>query len=455
MAKFKLSRRRLLRGMVHGSSVVVGLPLLEAMLNDHGTALAGGAKLPLRFLSWYWGDGIIIPRWEPDETGPNYTLSEQLAPIGSLKNYVSVLTGLRNLASDRITHHEGMTAFNGYSFVPAGGLDTNAGGPTIDQLIADALAGTTPIRDIHVRVSKRESTDGDGGTTVLAMSHRGEPGNLIPQVPLSEPLDVWTRLFGEFVPKPDDSALRTSILDYVREDAARLRTELGTADQQRVDAHLQGVAELEAKIIAEPPPCTLPDPPTVTNTDVGGVEPISDVNRTMAELIAYAFSCDITRVGSFLFKKFVSATVFNEVNASEVHHSASHNGPDDANYQAGITYQMSKFAELLEVFSQQVEPDGGNLLDSTIIYASSDCSTGYSHSIERQPVMLAGTGRGYLVNPGIHYQATPWNGSHGNPNAAGNISDVLLTCLQAFDRGATEIGGGAPRSTSPLTDVIA
>jgi hypothetical protein len=54
------------------------------------------------------------------------------------------------------------------------------------------------------------------------------------------------------------------------------------------------------------------------------------------------------------------------------------------------------------------------------------------------------------VHPGIHYQATAWNGQHGGPNSAGNISDVLLTCLQAFDPAASSVGSGAPSSNTPL-----
>ena len=42
MPKFKLSRRHMLRGMMGGTAVAVGLPMLEAMLNSNGTALAGG-----------------------------------------------------------------------------------------------------------------------------------------------------------------------------------------------------------------------------------------------------------------------------------------------------------------------------------------------------------------------------------------------------------------------------
>lgn len=458
MSKFKLPRRTVLRGMVGGSAVALGLPLLEAMLNTHGDALADGGDLPLRFISFYWADGIVIPEWEPPDTGAGYTLSPQLAPLaGEIKNYVSIISGMRNQYSGQfLTHHEGMCGFSGYPIQPTGGLNSNATGPTIDQVIADVpgVADCTPVRATHVRVSKRESTDGDGGTTVTAMSHRDTGGSLVPQVPEVNPVEVYENLFGTFVPQEDDRDLRTSVLDFVKDDANALKARLGMADQARIDAHLQGLQELEDKILATAPSCDLPPAPTETNTDMGGSEPIDSVVDAMSHLIAQAFVCDITRVATFLLKKFVSSTVFDEINATNQHHSASHNGPSDNNYRNGITYQMEKFADLLNVLHSYEEPAGGTLLDNSIIYATSDCSTGASHSIERQPMMVAGGGRGYLVNPGIHYQSTPWSGNHGSPNSSGNMTDVLLTCLQAFDPGAASVGSGSQQSSSPLSELV-
>jgi hypothetical protein len=457
MRNFKLSRRRMLRGMAGGASIAVGLPLLEAMMNTHGDALAGGEALPLRFMTWYWADGMVIDRWEPQQVGDNWELSDQLQPLANVKDYVSVVSGMANRTPGNllVTHHEGMAGLSGHPLIQAGGFNTNASGPTIDQVIADTLEGTTPIRAAHVRVSKRESTDGDGGTNYIAMSHREQGGGIVAQTPQVNPQEVWQLLFGEFVPAPDDSDLRVSILDYVREDANALKGNLGTTDQQRVDAHLEGVFELEQKILATPPSCTLPDTPKETNTDSGGVEPISSTNEAMARLIAYAFVCDITRVASFQLKRFVSSTVFDEIDAGEIHHNASHQGPGSATYQEGITYQMQKFADLLEIFAETEDLNGETLLDTSIIYATSDCSTGASHSVQRQPILVAGRGRGYMRHPGIHYQTTPWNGNHNGPNGEENMSDVLLSCLQAFDPAAESVGSGALQSNTPLSDIVA
>jgi hypothetical protein len=179
------------------------------------------------------------------------------------------------------------------------------------------------------------------------------------------------------------------------------------------------------------------------------------VNLAMAQLIAYAFVCDVTRIATFQFKRFVSNTTFNDGGISGVHHSNSHGGPTNPSYMAGVAYQMTRLFDVLATLRDTEEFDGSNLLDSSIVYATTDCSTPNTHTISRQPIIVAGTGRGYLVHPGIHHQAVAWNGNNGNPNSTGNMTDVLLTCLRAFDPEAPSVGGGAPFSDTPLTEIIA
>src|SRR5690606_23508318 len=87
LRKYKLNRRTMLRGMVGGGAVTVGLPLLEVMLNESGTALADGSALPTRFMTWYWADGVVLDLWEPQGGNaaagvhPNWELSTQLQPL--------------------------------------------------------------------------------------------------------------------------------------------------------------------------------------------------------------------------------------------------------------------------------------------------------------------------------------------------------------------------------------
>ena len=72
---FKLSRRSILKGL---GSVAIGLPILEAMLDRHGEALADQTSLPSRFFIGFMGqslgaDNDTAPSlWVPDGYGAGY-----------------------------------------------------------------------------------------------------------------------------------------------------------------------------------------------------------------------------------------------------------------------------------------------------------------------------------------------------------------------------------------------
>jgi hypothetical protein len=64
-----MNRRRILRGMLGGTAVTIGMPFLDCFLNGNGTALASGAPLPSCFGTWFWGLGLNPGRWEPKTEG--------------------------------------------------------------------------------------------------------------------------------------------------------------------------------------------------------------------------------------------------------------------------------------------------------------------------------------------------------------------------------------------------
>lgn len=456
MSRFALSRRTVLRGLLAGgAAVTVGLPMLEAMLNENGTALAGGTPIPQRFVTYFFGNGFVLPLFVPQKTGPDWELTPELQPLADVKEYCQILTGFNNKCEKTITHHEGMTMFNGYTFIHQGGLTSKAGGPTIDQVVADTIQASgvnTPVKSVQIGIS-RELSYMDGGTTMHNLSHRG-PDQALP--PEFNPQKVWATLFGNFTPMNDPSGpLRTSVLDAVKEQSDALKKRLGKQDIARLDAHLEGVNELQKKIEAAPPVCKTPGMPSETNPEGANPEPITNVNKVMSDLVAYAFECDITRVASILLVGGAAGTFLKEAGIDSEHHLNTHKA-NLANtlIHQGIVYQMERFADFLKTLKNSSDPTGGNLLDNTIVYFSSDCSEGWSHSIEKTPMILAGRGGGYLKYPGIHY---------ASPNGA-NPSDVLLTMLQAFDPAAASVGQltplpgsnkPAPGSTTPFVEIKA
>ncbi len=441
-----LPRRTLLRGAMGGVGAAVALPLLEAMVDANGEALADGAPLPTRFITWFFGNGVRLNRFVPAAAFPNpWELSEELAPLAPVKDYVSVLTGFNNRSAHFITHHEGNCIFSGYDIIDVGpGFHSNAGGPTIDQQVADIIRGDTTVRSIEMGVSKRPS-DVDFGTTTHNLSHAGIGNPLTPEV---RPRTVWSRLFDSFVPVDDPKKeLRGRMVDIVRESARDLQKKLGVEDRARVDAHLDGLDELQRKIEAIPPVCEAPLEPTINNDDMNGVEQLTEVTEVMHDLIVTAFKCDITRVASVLFAEPAALTVYSAIGHNDNFHNLTHSpssAVQDGAVHEGVIYTMERFADLL-VKLQNTEDGvhGGNLLDSSAVFCSTDCSEGESHSIDNQPMIIAGRANGELTHPGVHYAS----------QSGENPSDALLALLQCYDDTITTMGDAQCGSSRSL-DVI-
>lgn len=445
MKKHALSRRTLLRGLIGSAAVAVALPPLEAMLNTHGTALADGTPLPRRFMTWFFGNGVRLDRWTPSSQGTDYELTEELAPLASVKEYLSVLSGFNNRAGyGRRGHHDGVAGFfSGHPFIEiaANGAPyaSKFGGPSIDQVVAQAIGGQTFLPSLEVGVSKRVTTG--EGPTLQYISHKG-PDEPVPAE--RNPQAVYNRLFGGFTP-PDDPTgkLRVSMLDAVLKDAERLKQRLGAADRNRLDAHMESMYTLEKQIQALPPSCTIPDMPAETNEDVDGKEPLEEVSRAMARLVRMAFTCDITRVASFQQSGSVGWTIYHMTGATTEEHGLSHEpGGQELIHQA-VVFNMQCFAYLLEELKNTPEGDG-NLLDNSCILLGSDCAEGITHSCFDQPIIVAGRGGGSLRHLG-HYRS---------PDEQ-NTSDILLTCLQSVVPSATEVGSAEGYSNTPFADLKA
>jgi hypothetical protein len=72
---------------------------MEAMLNSTGDALAQGGALPTRFLTWFYGNGVDLNKWEPDNPGSSsWNPSVLRQDIADVKDYVTVCTGLDNMS---------------------------------------------------------------------------------------------------------------------------------------------------------------------------------------------------------------------------------------------------------------------------------------------------------------------------------------------------------------------
>jgi len=449
--KRRIDRRTVLRGLCSGAAISVGLPVLEAMLDTNGVALADGTPLPKRFGVFFWGNGVRLAQFVPGMTGA-YTPSEALMPLSKVRDYVSVISGYDVKTGNERGHHAGCVGIlSGAPMIsqdPRGApYASTFSAPSIDQVVAQAVGKSTRFRSLEVGISKNVTTG--EGTTLRYLSHNG-PDN--PNPPEYSPKALYARVFGMgftaggsgAAPVDPKLALRRSVLSAVKEDVTSLRTRLGKNDQRRIDQHFESIRALENQIGASesmPPAaasCSAPAMPT----DTAGDSNLAATNLAMSQLLALSLACDQTRVFSVQFSGSVGGTSYPELKISGNHHSLTHDeGGDQPKVRSITSFIMARFATLLEAL-QGVSEGDGNLLDRSVILASSDCSEGQPHSINNYPILVAGGGGGALVHPGVHIKG-----------ASSNASDVLLTLLQAMDLQVSTFGqkgGQTSRTVSAL-----
>lgn len=451
----KLGRRALLRGA--GASLA--LPLFEAMLDGRGEALADGTALPVRFSVFWFGNGVLLPRWVPSATGADWPLSEELAPLRDaalgidVKDQVSVASGFALKTPDYRGHHNGVAALmSGAPIIP---LPPN-GAPysskfsrrSVDHVLGELNGGGTAFKTLHLAVSKRANTE--QGPTLLTISHAGPDA---PVAPVTEPSVAFDTLFGAgttaLPPNDPHARLRVSVLDKVRDDARRLQARLGTADRQRLDAHLTAVSELRTRILmmaTMAQGCTVPARPTQTNADLSGVEPVEEVSAVMSDLLALAWACDLNRVATFQFSGSSGNQCFKQLSPGQprdVEHNITHDPSQQDKVHQAVLFTMRCFARHLSAL-QRTREGTGNLLDSSVVVCASDVSEGVTHGTVDIPMLLAGKARGAL-KAGVHVRSASQE----------STSDVMLTAMRATGAAVQSFGEAQGLSSTPVAGLLA
>ena len=414
--------------------------MLDLFVNSHGTAHADGTAFPARFGLWFWGNGMHPDRWVPETTGPDWMMSEQLEPLSSVKDLITVVTGLRVHAGNDEAHESGPAGFLTGAPLSTRGFGQLYTTATLDQIIAAEIGGETRFRSLEVGVApytKGRSFSGPGS-----------------QVPIeTSPYALFERVFGAGFtapgedPKPDPTVgVRLSILDSISEDSKKLMSIVGTTDRTRLEQHFDGIRELELRLarLQDSPPvleaCNRPEAPAEDYASEDARPPLREINAAMTDVLAMALACDQTRVFSLWYSDGMDATLYPGIDTG--HHRLTHDEGDGQPKVNTITkYIMSSFADTVERLNQVVEGDG-TLLDNSLVLATSDVSHGQRHSIAEYPVLLAGNGCG-RIQQGVHYRS----------ETDENVSQLGLTVLQTMGVQRDTFGADAGLATAPLTGV--
>lgn len=451
-----LARRTLLRGLLAtGAAVTVPLPLLEAMLNENGTALAqSNTALSPLFVSWFFGNGTLPGRWKPTNTGTGaaWSLSPQLQPLADFKSYLTVASGLENKLVIGGNEH------------PTGSAGATTGAPingnavraaSIDQVVADAISMGAPFRSLELGVTP--ATPNGNPDSLHTVSHTGPNARLNPEF---DPKAVFKRLFmnGELPPKDgnvDQAAklanVRKSVLDSILQDGADLQKRLGSTDKQRIEQHLDAIRAIEMRLqnmsTGSTAACASPTAPTV-GKDANSEAPPA-VNTAMVELSALALACEQTRVLTFMFSLPAAHVYYRHLAANmndDFHDTICHGDAGDQANQprvdTGVLYTMKCLNEFLTRLKGTTH-GASNLLDASLVYVTSDTAWGKVHTKAEWPVLFIGKAGGRLV--GDQHLNFP----------SDNLSKALLTTAQIMGSTKTELGLDAGHVTSSLPGIQA
>lgn len=445
----RFSRRSLMRGMLGGGTVAMGLPLLDLFLNGHGQALANGAPMPTRFATYFWGLGLTPSRWEPKTVGPNFDAPPQLAFLkdGGLDRKTTVFTGFTVGLDGKPSHPHwtGMAAIM-TGQCPAQ-LNKFDGLPSFDNAIADNIGRGTRFRTLEASSFR---------SAVTAYSSRGQDSFKMCD---DSPLALYTRLYGPGFQdpnaadwKPDPRVMvKKSVLSAVGDQRTALLRDVGVADRARLDQYFTSVRELEQKLDAElrkPEPCescVVPKAPE-ERPRKGDVPTVVYNNQVMSQLLAMALACNQTRVVNYLFTTATSE-IYRPGDAP-VYHSHTHEEPVDAKlgYQP-ISSELADvsvggFGTFIKALEAIKEGDG-TLLDHALVMGFSDTGWAKIHSIDNIPMMLVGGANGRHKG-GQHVKV-----------AAEPVTRVSLTAQQLAGAPVGSFGTGSMATSKPITEIMA
>jgi hypothetical protein len=391
--------------VLRGAGVALALPFLESLGFRRFAAPARAATPPQRLLFYYVPNGIHMPAWTPKDTGADYTLPPIHQPLAGWKSELLILSGMTNLPGrpDGAGDHAGGTsAFLTCSKANKSDSDLRLG-VSVDQLAAAKLGSGTRFPSLQLGLDGGSSGGVcDSGYSCAYTTNISWSGPRTPLPKMFDPRVIFDVLFrGEDQGQTPDQIerrrrQRKSVLDHVLDDATRLQARLGSGDRRKLDEYLTAVRQVESRIEGGTPACGAAKRPA------DGLR-FDETAKAMAELMVLAFSCDLSRVISYMWGNGLSNRSYAFVGAPGAHHEISHhqNDPDNLRkLQIINTYEMQLVAYLVDGLSKAKE-GGGSLLDRTLIVLSSDVSDGNRHNHDDMPLLLVGR-LGTAVKPGRH-----------------------------------------------------
>jgi hypothetical protein len=468
------NRRTFLRTVGAGFA---SLPFFRLIENSY--AQSSGDTLPLKFIGIYHPHGVSAEYWAQrgTDTETQFDLGYEncsLSPLAPYRDKLLVIEGI-DLMSSANGHDTAGTILTG-SRVSGELKPANS---SLDQFLAveKGLGQATRVTSVALAVGTKELKSGSS----LSFGPGGEPISKI-----IDPVKAYDLLFEGFSPSgsmPDPAAdrrrrLGKAALDFARADVKRLESRLSGEERQKLEQHLTSLSELEKQFAAPGTggpvsgSCAPARPAAFSKLEqYNGGEPFFDsITDAHIDVLAQALACDVTRFATLYMNDLAYAgnplglpadnhgSVAHTYSASPVGHNGN---PVDGNPATWLPlasfnrYSYTKVARLMQKLDEL------GVLDSTIIYISSDMGNPALHSTRNVPTVIAGGANGkFRMGRRIKLAAdcpadASWCGENDAVFAGTTNNHLLISIANAFGVELNEFGTqpDAKHKTGALTQL--
>ena len=419
MKNWQISRRTMLKGM----GAMLSLPLLEAMEPLRVAGQLRTRSFPVRLAVLYMPNGVNPHAWTPKEAGAGFELSPILEPLKNVKDRILVLTQLMNAATDTGDGHYVKTAafLTGTTITRTTGSDLRCGAVSMDQVAAQHIGNLTPLPSLELGIEPvTTGVDTNVGYTRLYGAHISWNTPTTPVAKETNPQLAFNRLFRSPAEHGGGAVADRSVVDLVMDDARRLQSKVGKADQAKLSEYLDAVRSVERRIEFDAKRKTAEysvDPLVRREIDKVGArirdfysDPArasersgdhSEHVRLMLDLMVLAFWSDSTRISTFMYGNAVSNKNFSFLEGVKgAHHEMSHHenkAEKLQQYKLINRWHVAQTAYMLEKM-QGIREGEGTLLDNSMVLFGAGMRDGNAHDPHNLPLVLAGGGGGTIAS---------------------------------------------------------
>ena len=379
-----LSRRH----FIQGTGVLLGLPLLDAMLPAFaGASPENGA--PRRFFGICNNLGVLPDKFFPEQTqaGRGYTLSPYLEHLSEFRNDFTVCSGVWHPDVD--AGHPADICFLTAAPRPSSGGFRNT--ISLDQFVAERIGHLTRFPSLTLGVNI--------GRTAKSLSCTAA-GVLIPCE--DRPSQIFKKLFlggspEEMQAQSRKLALGQSIMDTIAEQTSRLNRQVGARDRERLDQYLTGVRDLEKRLVLSAEWEKKPRPVVTEKPPQDFTDPREYMNkvRLMYDMARLAFQTDSTRNITLILDSVNSPAIqVDGKPVSDGYHNLSHHGKNPAKLAQLEMIDREHMKLLAHLFGElQSHAEGNeNLLGRTMVLYGSNLGNANTHVTTNMPILFAGGG---------------------------------------------------------------